>query len=110
IRYTADLETDLGMIEIELFPEAAPNHVRNFIALAQAGYYDGLPLHRSLRGQVAEQTLAYLEGGCPLGTGEFGFGSIGYWLKPEISPTLTHEEGSVGAVHGDIAESAACKF
>ena len=45
-----------------------------------------------------------------MGTGEFGLGSIGYWLKPEISPTLTHEEGTIGAVRGEALDSAACKF
>jgi peptidyl-prolyl cis-trans isomerase B (cyclophilin B) len=109
-RCTAHLKTDLGTIEIELFPDAAPNHVRNFIALAQAGYYDGLPFHRTLSQKVEGQTLAYLEGGCPLGTGEFGVGSLGYWLKPEIAPHLTHEEGTLGAVRGESVESAACKF
>ncbi len=110
LQYVASLKTDLGTIEIQLFPEAAPNHVRNFIALAQSGYYNGLPFHRTLRGNVDGNTVAYLEGGCPLGTGEFGSGSVGYWLKPEISATLTHEEGTVGAVHGETMESAACKF
>lgn len=110
IRYTAQLKTDLGTIDIELFSEAAPNHVRNFIALAQTGYYNGLPFHRSINKQVDGDTVAYLEGGCPLGTGDFDLGSIGYWLKPEISARLTHEEGTVGAVHGEAMESAACKF
>jgi peptidyl-prolyl cis-trans isomerase B (cyclophilin B) len=110
LRYTAHLKTDLGTIAIDLYSESAPNHVRNFIALARAGYYNGLPFHRSLNKQVDGQTLAYLEAGCPLGTGEFGIGSIGYWLKPEISATLTHEEGTIGAVRGEALESAACKF
>jgi cyclophilin family peptidyl-prolyl cis-trans isomerase len=109
VRYAAHLKTDLGTIEIELCPEA-PNHVRNFIALSQAGYYNGLVFHRSLNKQMDGQTLAYLEGGCPLGTGEFGLGSIGYWLKPEIAPNLTHEEGTIGAVRGESIESGACKF
>jgi peptidyl-prolyl cis-trans isomerase B (cyclophilin B) len=110
LRYTADLKTDLGTMTIELFADSAPNHVRNFIALARAGYYNGLPFHRSLNQQTPEQPLAYLEGGCPLGTGEFGFGSIGYWLKPEISSTLIHEDGTIGAVRGEALDSAACKF
>jgi peptidyl-prolyl cis-trans isomerase B (cyclophilin B) len=110
LRYTAHLKTDFGTIVIDLYAESAPNHVRNFIALARAGYYNGLPFHRSLNKQMDGQTMAYLEGGCPLGTGEFGKGSIGYWLKPEISATLSHEEGTVGAVRGEAVESAACKF
>jgi peptidyl-prolyl cis-trans isomerase B (cyclophilin B) len=109
-RYTAQLKTDVGTMTIALFADSAPNHVRNFIALARAGYYNGLPFHRSLNQQTPEQPLAYLEGGCPLGTGEFGFGSIGYWLKPEISSSLVHEDGSIGAVRGEALESAACKF
>ncbi len=110
IRYKAVLMTDLGNIEIELFAQAAPNHVRNFIALAQAGYYNGLSFYRSISETSDGETLAYLEGGCPLDTGEFGMGSIGYWLKPEFAPGMTHEEGTVGAVHGEDVESAACKF
>ena len=110
LRYTAHLKTDLGTIAIDLYAQSAPNHVRNFIALARAGYYNGLPFHRSLHKEVDGQTLAYLEAGCPLGTGAFGIGSIGYWLKPEISATLTHDDGTVGAVRGEAADSAACKF
>src|SRR5262245_4562214 len=40
LTYRARIETKLGIIEIDLKPEIAPNHVRNFIALARAGYYD----------------------------------------------------------------------
>jgi cyclophilin family peptidyl-prolyl cis-trans isomerase len=110
LQYAALVKTDLGTITIELYPAAAPNHVRNFIALARAGYFNGLVFHRSLNKQVPGEALPYLEAGCPLGTGEAGLGSIGYWLKPEIAPTLTHEEGSVGAVRGEAVDSAACKF
>src|SRR5436190_2110369 len=42
IDYTAVLETDFGPIEIALRPDVAPNHVRSFVALVRAGYYDGM--------------------------------------------------------------------
>src|SRR5438105_10410729 len=42
LNYRAVIATKLGNIEIDLKPDIAPNHVRNFIALARAGYYDGL--------------------------------------------------------------------
>ena len=42
-----------------------------------------------------------------MGTGEIGYGSIGYWLKPELSPKLKHEEGTVGAWHREEIETAA---
>ena len=34
------LETNLGNIVIEFFPEDAPNHVDNFIGLTESGFYD----------------------------------------------------------------------
>jgi peptidyl-prolyl cis-trans isomerase B (cyclophilin B) len=118
ITYFATLKTDDGEIRIELLGDSAPNHVRNFIALARAGYYNGLPFHKSERRQVDDMTEAFIEAGCPLGTGELGYGSIGYWLKPEPSDELIHDDGVVGAVHslvprGDQLEdldNAACKF
>ncbi len=99
LQYTAVLQTELGAIEIALWPEAAPNQVTSFIALARAGYYDGLPFHASQRIEADEKTLAYLEAGCPRGTGELGGGSVGYWLEPEIDKGLVHEAGTVGAWH-----------
>ncbi|MFO0970002.1 MAG: peptidylprolyl isomerase [Gemmataceae bacterium] len=110
IRYRAKVKTDFGVIEIDLLADAAPNHVRNFIALARAGYYDGLPFHRSLNQTSDGKPWHYLEGGCPKGTGEVGYGSIGYWLKPELKPGLRHEVGTVGAWHSEELETAACKF
>lgn len=107
IRYTATLKTDLGDIVFDLWPEVAPNHVRNFIALANAGYFTGLPFHRTEVRNDKDNPFAYLESGCPLGTGEFGSGSIGYWLKPELSDKK-HEEGTLGAWTADGA--SACKF
>jgi peptidyl-prolyl cis-trans isomerase B (cyclophilin B) len=117
LSYSATVETDLGAIEIALRPDVAPNHVRNFIALARAGYYDGLRFDR-IRHEEAEgqsgPALDEIEAGCPLGTGEAGYGSIGYWLKPEFDdkdkPKLPHEEGTVGACRGMEADSAACRF
>jgi peptidyl-prolyl cis-trans isomerase B (cyclophilin B) len=116
--YSATLETDQGTIEIALRPDVAPNHVRNFIALARAGYYDGLRFdrvrHEEPETPAGGAPLDQIEGGCPLGTGEAGYGSIGYWLNPEFDdkdkPKLPHEEGTVGACRGTEADSAACRF
>ena len=111
IKYTAVLRTDLGEIHFGLQPDAAPNHVTNFIALARAGFFDGLPFHASHRTESADKKVAYLESGCPLGTGEFGYGSVGYWLEPEITKEMIHERGSVGAWHfPDQTDTAACRF
>jgi cyclophilin family peptidyl-prolyl cis-trans isomerase len=112
IHYTATLETDLGEIQIALRPDLAPNHVRNFVALALVGYYDGLVFERTVHARSDEhpdQEVEIIEAGCPLGTGDSGFGSIGYWLKSEFSKE-PHEEGTLAAAHGEELDTAACRF
>lgn len=52
--YRAILETSMGNVAVELFPDRAPNHVRNFLRLAQAGVYDGTAFHRVVRGFVIQ--------------------------------------------------------
>jgi peptidyl-prolyl cis-trans isomerase B (cyclophilin B) len=110
LAYWATLETEMGDIEITLRPDLAPNHVRNFIALAQAGYFDGLVFERTVHEDGPDGKLELIEGGCPVGTGEMGYGSIGYWMKPEIHPEIPNEEGTLGASHGMSKDTAACKF
>src|SRR5262249_40169245 len=51
-----------------------------------------------------------IEGGCPTGTGNPGYGSIGYWLKPEFSDAVKHDCGTVGACLGEDVSTAACRF
>lgn len=110
IKYQAHIKTDQGTMTLDFHADDAPNHVRSFIALAKVGYFDGLPFHHLLNSSVEGQKWTYIEAACPLGTGEPGQGSIGYWLLPEISEKLVHDEGTVGAWHGPTLESAACKF
>ena len=66
-RYTATLVTNKGAIEVEFFPEEAPQTVNNFVCLARDGYYDGTPFHRIVAGFV-------IQGGDPTGTGSGGPG------------------------------------
>ncbi|MHB1425133.1 MAG: peptidylprolyl isomerase [Gemmataceae bacterium] len=118
IHYSATVETDYGAIEIALRPDLAPNHVRNFVALARAGYYDGLFVDRICHEENEiepgkKQVFDSIEAGCPLGNGEPSNGSIGYWLKPEFAPAdakVTHEPGTVGACRGSEPDTAACRF
>jgi len=121
ISYKAILHTELGAVTIDLRPDVAPNHVRSFIALAKSGYYNGLAFDRAIRQKIEVDTgkegmqpevhtIDYLEAGCPLGTGDPGFGSVGYWLKPEFSDNVSHEVGTVGACHGEELESGSAKF
>ena len=110
IKYQAVMATELGDVHIDLLGDAAPNHVRSFVCLARTGYFDGMAFYYSIRRKIVDDTVAYIEAGCPRGTGEFGSGSIGYWLRPEFSEKLTHDEGMIGACIGSHPESAACRF
>jgi cyclophilin family peptidyl-prolyl cis-trans isomerase len=110
IRYQAVIATELGHIHVDLLGDSAPNHVRSFVCLARAGYYDGMSFYYSLNRQVDDFQTGYIETGCPRGNRDFGSGSIGYWLRPEVSRTLRHEAGVLGACLGDDPNSAACRF
>ena len=110
--FRAMIETDHGNMEITLRPDLAPNHVRNFIALARLGYYDGLVFERTVHGRPLDHPeieVDIVEAGCPLGTGEVGVGSLGYWLKPEFSAE-PHDIGTIGAPHGEEWGTAGCRF
>ena len=54
----AVMDTEAGVIELELYEVDAPNTVKNFIKLAKEGFYDGLSFHRVISGFMSQ-------GGCP---------------------------------------------
>src|SRR5260221_5950164 len=97
--------------------ELAPNHVRNFVALTKLQFYDGLRFHRIVRqesqGDAIASKLVLLEAGSPVETADPASSHLGYWLRPEFSKDIKHEEGTVGAclmATDDNAETAACRF
>ena len=53
-KYRAVLDTSMGEITLSFTPDKAPNHVRNFLRLAQAGVYDGMSFHRVVKGFVIQ--------------------------------------------------------
>mgnify|MGYP000244708626 CR=1 FL=1 len=60
----------MGDIVLELYPDKAPNTVRNFMHLASEGFYDGLIFHRVIDGFM-------IQGGDPEGIGTGGPGRVG---------------------------------
>src|ERR1700736_2389049 len=72
---TANMNTTLGTIGVELFDEDAPKTVANFRKLATEGFYDGLTFHRVIPDFM-------IQGGCPQGTGT---GGPGYTFEDEIN-------------------------
>jgi peptidyl-prolyl cis-trans isomerase B (cyclophilin B) len=84
----AIMETDKGTINLDLFEADAPNTVKNFVDLSQAGFYDGLKFHRVIPDFM-------VQGGCPKGTGT---GGPGYTIKCEINENK-HLAGSLSMAH-----------
>ena len=78
---TAKFSTNQGDFIIELFEDRAPATTKNFIDLAEKGYYDGLTFHR-----VIDNFM--IQGGCPQGTGT---GGPGYKISDEFHPELRHD-------------------
>lgn len=81
----AIIETDLGTIEVELFEDKAPNTTKNFIDLANKGFYDGIIFHRVISGFMVQS-------GDPTGT---GMGGPGYKIKDEFGPGLRHNSSGI---------------
>lgn len=82
--YQISMETNKGTIEIELYPQYAPNTVNNFVFLTREGYYDGVAFHRVISNFV-------IQGGDPTGTGR---GGPGYRFDDEFDGNpLKHETG-----------------
>lgn len=92
-------------IQIELYPEIAPNTVNNFITLVQQGFYNGLKFHR-----VIENFM--IQGGDPEGTGMGGPGySIkGEFAKNKIENELKHERGVISMARSNHPDSAGSQF
>lgn len=100
--YFATIETDYGPIELELWPEAAPEHVNSFVFLAREGFFDGLVFHRVVPGFV-------IQGGDPTGTGT---GGPGYNVPAEFNADdpIPHRAGSLAMARSGDPDSAGSQF
>lgn len=97
---------DFGTIELELYPDIAPQSVYNFCYLARQGFYDGTIFHRVIKNFM-------IQGGDPTGTGS---GGPGYCIKGEFdangfSNPLKHTRGVISmARRTRPLDSAGCQF
>ena len=93
------------IMKAELYPEIAPNTVKNFISLVNKGFYDGLIFHRVISGFM-------IQGGCPDGT---GMGGPGYSIKGEFAQNgfandLAHDAGVLSMARAMHPDSAGSQF
>ncbi len=94
-----------GKIKVQLDPVNAPNTVRNFIALAEEGFYNGLIFHRVIPNFM-------IQGGCPKG---MGIGGPGYSIKGEFAQNghkneLVHNRGVISMARSQLPDSAGSQF
>lgn len=94
-----------GKIKVELDPKQAPNTVKNFVYLADKGFYDGLIFHRVINGFM-------IQGGCPDGN---GMGGPGYSIRGEFTQNgvlnrIHHERGVISMARAGHPDSAGSQF
>jgi peptidyl-prolyl cis-trans isomerase B (cyclophilin B) len=102
----AVIETKFGKIELKFFPDVAPNHVSNFVELAQKGFYDGTTFHRVIPGFM-------IQGGDPNSKdpdkSKHGTGGPGYTVKAEFNDK-PHKRGTLSMARSAHPDSAGSQF
>ena len=102
----AVIETKFGKIEMELFADKAPGHVKNFKDLAKKGFYDGTIFHRVIPGFM-------IQGGDPNTKSDdratHGMGGPGHSINAEFNDTL-HKRGILSMARSQDPNSAGSQF
>lgn len=97
----AVFETNKGTFEIELFEDKTPITTKNFIDLAEKGFYDGVVFHRVIDGFM-------IRGGDPDGT---GMGGPGYTIDDEFRSDLTFDgEGILAMANTGMPHTGGSQF
>lgn len=96
---------DGSVIRIELYPDVAENTVKNFIYLANTGFYDGVIFHRVIPGFM-------IQGGDPLGrgTGGPGYSIRGEFARNGFNNPLKHTRGVLSMARSMMPNSAGSQF
>ena len=95
-----------GDIVLRFYPDVAPNHVHNFIALAKDKFFDGTTFHRVIPGFM-------IQGGDPNSKsqdrGSHGMGGPGHKVKAEFN-SRPHKRGIVSMARSNDPDSAGSQF
>lgn len=94
------METSMGKLVLELWPDVAPKHCQSFVYLVNKHFYDSVLFHRIIPGFV-------IQGGDPQGT---GMGGPGYTVPAEFSDTLKHDLGILSMARTPDPNSAGSQF
>ena len=106
LRKTVTLKTTLGNIKIQLEPDWAPNHVRNFLKLTSTGWYNGTGFHRIVKGFVVQGGMSNARAGGIAHPAD-------RWVRPlkgEFRSDIKHVRGTVSMARTDDPDSATTSF
>ena len=100
------LETESGDIEMEMYPESAPETVRNFLNLAAIGAFDTTTFSRVVPGFVIQGgNLWTRDGGVSMELGRRARRTI-----PDEPNKILHERGVISMARGDETNTATTNF
>lgn len=102
----AEVHTTAGEIDLRFFPDKAPNHVRNFIDLAEKGFYNGTKFHRVIPGFMIQGGDPNTISGDPA---TWGTGGSGKYVQAEFNDTH-HKRGIVSMARAADPNSASSQF
>lgn len=107
----AILETTQGEIAIRFFPKKAPEHVKNFLAHARSGYYEGTYFHRVMPGFMIQggDSNTKNDDTDDDGSGGYSYKGPGTFLKAETSD-VKHVRGIVSMARSASPDSAGSQF
>ena len=98
------METSMGVIELELYPDKAPDTVRNFLQYVKEGFYDGTVFHRV----VNAATFKIVQGGGF--TADAQPKTTHAPIKLETSGGLKNKAWSIAMARTSIPDSATSQF
>lgn len=102
----AELHTDAGEIDIRFFTDVAPNHVKNFIDLAESGFYNGTKFHRVIEGFMIQGGDPNTKSGSP---NTWGTGGSEKNVKAEFN-SIPHKRGILSMARSNSPDSASSQF
>jgi cyclophilin family peptidyl-prolyl cis-trans isomerase len=110
MRKVVRLKTTLGTVRIQMEPDWAPNHVRNFLMLASTGWYNGTGFHRVVKGFVAQGGMGYTREVQGVAKPEHPADKWVHPLKGEFRTDVKHTRGIVSMARTDDPDSATTSF
>lgn len=104
----AVLETNQGVIKIELYVDQMPITTKNFIDLIESGFYDDTRFHRVIADFM-------VQGGDPKTAdtslvGEWGTGGPGYTIEDEFVSGLSNTRGTISMANTGRPNTGGSQF